>query len=268
MIVFSHANSFSAGTYRRLFEGWRAAGQEVVAVERYGHGLEQPIGSNWRGMTQQLLALIDSLPAPRVWLVGHSMGGFLSLIAAGLRPKRVHGIVLLDAPIVSGWKSGMVAVMKATGQMHRIPIAAGAMRRRNRWASLEDVHAHFSQKPQFAAWHPEVLRDYVETGTEVDPHDGTGMARRLSFRRDVESVIYATTPHWLVPFLHRHPLGGPVAFIGGRNSREMKQAGLAATRRITHGRISWLDGSHLFPFELPDETAREVLGWIKRLEGL
>jgi len=268
MIVFSHANSFAAGTYRRLFDGWRAAGQKVVAIERYAHAFGHPIGSNWRGMTQQLLTLIDSVPIPRVWLVGHSMGGYISLIAAGLRPERVRGIILLDSPIMSGWKSGIVAIMKVAGQMHRIPLVSMAERRRDRWASKEEAHRYFSEKPVFAAWHPEVLRDYVETGTESDPADNTGTARRLTFRRDVESSIYTTVPHWLVPFLRRHPLGGPVAFIGGRHSNEIKRAGLAATRRFTHGHISWLDGSHLFPFEHPDDTVREVLGWMSRLENL
>ena len=32
-IVFSHANSFPASTYRTLFDGWRAAGYEVFAVD-------------------------------------------------------------------------------------------------------------------------------------------------------------------------------------------------------------------------------------------
>lgn len=268
MIVFSHANSFGAGTYRRLLEGWRATGQEVVAIESYGHDAGHAIGRNWRGMTQQLLALIDSVPVPRVWLVGHSMGGYLSLIAAGQRPDRVRGIVLLDSPVISGWKSGIVAMVKAARQMHRIPQASVAARRRNRWPSMEAAHKHFSDKPIFAAWHPEVLRDYVETGTDSDPTDETGMTRRLSFRREVESAIYATVPHWLVPYLRRHPPGGPVAFIGGRHSDVIARLGLAATRRITHGRISWLDGSHLFPFEHPDETVREVLGWMSRLEAV
>ena len=36
-IVFSHANGFPAGTYRQLFEAWRAAGFTVHAVEKFGH---------------------------------------------------------------------------------------------------------------------------------------------------------------------------------------------------------------------------------------
>ena len=37
MIVFSHANSYGASTYRRLFDGWRAAGHEVAAVEHFNY---------------------------------------------------------------------------------------------------------------------------------------------------------------------------------------------------------------------------------------
>lgn len=267
MIIFSHANSYGAGTYRRLFSGFKAAGHEVAAVARYGHDSRYPVGRNWRGMTSELIALIDSVGDERVWLVGHSMGGYLSLIAAGQRPERLHGIVLLDSPILSGWKSGLISVLKAAGQMRRLSPAAVSIKRRDRWPSSEHVQRHFSVKPLFACWHPDVLRDYVETGTEPDPGEPAGSARRLSFHREIESAIYATLPHWLDAYLHRHPPGAPVAFVGGRHSREIRQVGLAATRRLTQGRLSWMEGSHLFPFERPDETVAEVLDWIARLRA-
>jgi len=268
VIIFSHANGFGAGTYTRLIEGWRTLGEEVRAVESYGHDPNHPIGRNWRGMTHQLLELIDSAGDSRIWLVGHSMGGYLSLIAGGQRPNRVRGIVLLDSPVISGWRSGVVALTKAVGQMYRVSPAAVATTRRDHWASIEDAHRHFLEKKVFAAWHPEVLRSYIETGTEPDPADPTGTSRRLTFHRNVEAEIYATVPHWLIPYLRRHPLGGPVAFIGGRHSDVVRQAGLNATRRITHGRISSMAGSHLFPLEHPDETVQEVLNWISKLEAV
>lgn len=266
MIVFSHANSYSAATYRQLFDGWRAAGHEVAAVEHFGHDAQFPVDRSWRGMTHQLTTLIDSLPQPRLWLVGHSMGGYLSLLAAGQRPARVRGIVLLDSPIVYGWKAGLVAVVKAAGQMRRVSPAAVAVRRRDRWQNLDEVRRHFAAKPMFARWHPDILDDYVRFGTEQDPADGAGTSRRLSFRPEIEAEIYSTVPHRLVPYLRLHPPGGPIAFVGGRRSRELRQVGLAATRRVAQGRISWLDGSHLFPFERPAETVREVLDWMQRLD--
>jgi surfactin synthase thioesterase subunit len=64
-----------------------------------------------------------------------------------------------------------------------------------------------------------------------------------------------------------HPPGAPVAVVAGTQSREVRQAGLGATRRITRGRISWIEGTHLFPFERPQETVQEVLRWMQHLEA-
>ena len=266
MIVFSHANSYGASTYRRLFEGWRAAGHEIAAVEHFGHDAQYPVDRRWHGMTQQLTALIDSLAAPKVWLVGHSMGGYLSLLAAGQRPRRVRGIIVLDAPIIHGWKSGLIGVVKAAGQMPRVSPAAGALRRRDRWSDLGEVRSHFAAKPMFARWHPEVLDDYVRHGTEPDPADAGGAARRLRFRPFIEAEIYSTVPHRLEAYLRTHPPGGPIAFIAGTRSREVGQVGLSATRKLTRGRISYVEGTHLFPFEKPEETTAAVLEWINLLD--
>ena len=43
--------------------------------------------------------------------------------------------------------------------------------------------------------------------------------------------------------------------------------GLAATQRIAQGRISWIEGTHLFPFEQPGKTVDAVLDWMARLDG-
>jgi hypothetical protein len=80
---------------------------------------------------------------------------------------------------------------------------------------------------------PTMLDDYVRHGTEPDPADAAGAARRLSFRPEIEAEIYSTVPHRLVPYLRTHPPGGPIAFIAGTRSREVGQVGLAATRGLT-----------------------------------
>ncbi|RYY99810.1 MAG: alpha/beta hydrolase, partial [Comamonadaceae bacterium] len=58
--------------------------------------------------------------------------------------------------------------------------------------------------------------------------------------------------------LQRHPLRCPVAFIGGLQSAEMKQVGLGMTTKVTAGRMSMMDGSHLFPMEKPIATAAAI----------
>ena len=94
-IAFSHANGFPAGTYRLLFETWRAAGYRVIAVERFGHDPAHPVSSNWPNLRDQLIALVlRESPGESVHFVGHSMGGYLSLLAACKRPALARSLVL------------------------------------------------------------------------------------------------------------------------------------------------------------------------------
>ncbi|MDH6593651.1 surfactin synthase thioesterase subunit [Variovorax sp. TBS-050B] len=65
--------------------------------------------------------------------------------------------------------------------------------------------------------------------------------------------------------LRKHPLQCKAAFIGGRQSVEMKQVGMAMTEQVTKGRITMLDGSHLFPMEKPLATAAAIEASLRNL---
>jgi pimeloyl-ACP methyl ester carboxylesterase len=266
-IVFSHANGFPASTYRSLFDAWRAAGFSVHAIEKFGHDPLYPVTSNWPHLRDQLTHFIDHVVGSPAHLVGHSMGGYLSLLAAARRPDLARSVVLLDSPLVSGWKASVLRFSQATGIGERFSPAHASRRRRQHWPSAKAAFEHFAAKPAFARWAPGVLRDYIACGVEAET-DGTSASakrQRLSFRRDIETAIYSSLPHHLPRLLRAHPLPCPVAYIGGTHSHEGKLAGLQATEGLTHGRLSMLEGSHLFPMEKPAETAAEVLRWITLL---
>jgi pimeloyl-ACP methyl ester carboxylesterase len=253
-LVFSHANGFPAGTYRVLFERWRAAGWQVHALEKFGHDPRYPVTSNWPRLRDQLIDFIAAEAGGPAFLVGHSLGGMLSLLAACKRPELARGVVMLDSPVVAGWRGHSVQVAKATGLMPRVSPGKVSRKRRHEWPSRQAVLEHYAAKSKFARWDPQVLADYVACGTEeVD-----GRAR-LAFRREVETRIYDTLPHHLSTVLRRHPPHCPVAFLAGTRSAEIRQAGLAATRALAKERFAWIEGTHLYPMERPDATADEVL---------
>lgn len=253
-IVFSHANSFPAGTYRRIFEAWRAAGFEVHAIEKFGHDPRFPVTSNWPHLRAQLIDFIEREVKRPAYLVGHSLGGFLSVMAASKRPDLACGVVMLDSPILSGWKAGALQIAKATGAGERFSPAHVSKRRRQHWDSSEAAHAHFASKPVFARWAPGVLADYIAAGTETH-----GTQQRLGFHREIETAIYNTLPHHIDRVLRAHPLQCELAFVRGTESAEVRQVGMHATERLAKGRIEAVAGSHLFPFERPAETAAMVL---------
>jgi len=266
-IAFSHANGFPAGTYRLLFEHWRAAGYEVIAVERFGHDPAYPVTSNWPHLRDQLIHAIElQAPGRPVHLVGHSLGGYLSLLAACKRPDLARSLVLVDSPVVTGWRAHSVQVMKAGGLMKRLSPGRVSQRRRWQWPSAQAAWEHFAGKAAFARWQPEVLRDYIRAGMEPDPEAGPD-AVRLAFARDIETRIYNTLPHHLGRVLQRHPPQCPATYLAGTRSAEGRQVGLAATRALVHERLHWLEGSHLFPMEKPLDTAAAVLAALAASAG-
>lgn len=260
VIHFSHANGFPASTYRTIFAEL-SDDYALRYIERIGHDHRYPVTSDWPHLAQELLEDIDRRYDGPVWLVGHSLGGFVSLMAALKQPHRVRGVVMLDSPVIAGWRANVLRVAQWTGIDERLSPAAATRTRRTRWASRDEAWRHFHSKPAFARWDERVLSDYIDFGIpQVEP-DGT---RALAFDRDIEYRIYRTLPRTLGARL-AHGAGVPVGFIAGTQSKEIRQVGLAATERVTHGRIEWIEGSHLFPMERPIETARAIQRMLRRL---
>jgi pimeloyl-ACP methyl ester carboxylesterase len=225
-------------------------------VDKFGHDPDYPVTDNWPQLVQQLHDVaareVERHGEP-AFLVGHSLGGFLSLMCAARHPSLARGVLLVDSPLLGGWKATALGAMKRTQLVGSISPGRVSRKRKNRWPTQEDAFEHFRHKKAFAQWDEQVLRDYVAHCT----HDEDG-ERVLSFDRDVETAIYNTLPDNLDRLLKRHPLRCNVAFIGGRDSEEMKQVGTAMTVQVTRGRMMMLDGSHLFPMEKPVATAAAI----------
>jgi pimeloyl-ACP methyl ester carboxylesterase len=87
----------------------------------------------------------------------------------------------------------------------------------------------------------------------------------LVFDRAVETAIYDGLPHTLERQLRLHPPRCPVHFIGGTESEELRRVGLTLTNRVTRGRLTMLEGSHLFPMEKPVATAAAIEAAIRAM---
>jgi pimeloyl-ACP methyl ester carboxylesterase len=261
-IIFSHGNSFPASTYKVMLDSLRQRGFAVDAVEMYGHDPQYPVTNNWPHLVQQLADFArekqgDGEPA---FLVGHSLGGILSLMCAARHPELARGVVLIDSPVIGGWRATTLGLAKRTPLIGSLSPGRISQKRRNHWPNAEAALENFQHKKAFARWDLQVLRDYIAHGT----HDENGQ-RVLSFDRDVETAIYNSLPHKLDSLLKRHPLKCPAAFIGGTHSAEMRQAGMELTQQVVKGRMMMLDGSHLVPMEKPLATAAAIEATLRNL---
>ncbi len=262
-VIFSHGNSFPASTYNLVLDNLRARGFGVSAIDKYGHDSAYPVSNNWPHLVQQLADFAQAHLATTgepAYLVGHSLGGLLSLMCAIKHPALAKGVLLLDSPILGGWRATTVGLAKKTALMRSISPGRVSQSRRMHWPDKAAALAHFQHKKAFAKWDPQVLADYIAHGT----HEQDGQ-QVLAFSRDVETAIYNTIPDKIESMLKRHPLKCPVAFIGGTHSREMRLGGMGNLPQITKGRLMMLDGSHLFPMEKPLAAAAAVEAALRNL---
>jgi len=257
LLHFTHGNSYPAGAYVRLLEDL-GRDFDVRVSPMLGHDPRHPLDDNWHALVEELTAQIERYDKPAI-LVGHSLGGALSLLAAWRRPELARCVVMLDSPVVAGWRALAWRLAKTLGLGHRLSPGATAARRRNTWPSRKAAFDHFIAKPMFQAWAPGALDDYLQHGLVPHP-DGV----QLRFSRDVEARIYATLPHDMGRIL-RAPFPVPVGFIAGTDSEELRQAGMAGTRKLVGNKLSMIEGTHLYPMEKPAMTAQLTREMIQRL---
>ncbi len=225
----------------------------------HAHNPNYPVRDGWHEL---MLELADELQAQYdrpVILVGHSFGGMLSLMLAKARPELVRCVVMLDSPVVAGWRARLLRAAKSIGIDKKFSPARFSEKRRKFWPDAESAYQHYASKPMFAAWAPGVLRDYLDSG--LDPH---AQGVTLRFTRETETAVYSSLPDH-VGALVRHGVPVPVGFIGGSESVECRQAGMAATRRLVGRHLTLLPGGHLFPMESPAAAAQAVHQMIQSL---
>ncbi|MBE0615871.1 MAG: alpha/beta hydrolase [Burkholderiales bacterium] len=248
ILHFSHANGFPAASYHK-FLGDLESDFRIGSINCIGHDPAYPVTDGWPHLLAQLIDhLVAHYRTPVVGM-GHSLGGYLTFMAAVQRPELFKCIILLDAPISGHFKGTAFGMLKRLGMVDRITPARATRERRRDWTSTEEMIAHFGRRKIFRDFDPDCLRDYAERGAARE-----GGRVRLLFDPEIEYQIYRSVPHDLVYYCNRLKL--PAGFIGGRHSNVLKQVGLANTRR--NFRVKRIEGGHLFPFERPQAAAEAV----------
>jgi pimeloyl-ACP methyl ester carboxylesterase len=251
-LLFAHATGFHARCWDQVIREF--PGRRAVAIDLRGHGRsdkpEPPY--HWRWFARDVAAVAEQLDLSGAIGIGHSMGGHSIVEAAAMRPAAFSSLLLVDPTIFEAVYYGMPTRHDASF----------IGRRRNQWKSWEEMFERFRNRPPFAQWRTEVLRDYCEFG--VLPR---GEEYVLACPPQVEASIYAASNepeanlYALIPGIRQ-----PVTVIRGGHPWSLDSFDLTASptalglaAQFPHGRDVLLEGrSHYIPMETPEIVAREI----------
>ncbi|HEY3283640.1 MAG TPA: alpha/beta fold hydrolase [Armatimonadota bacterium] len=194
------------------------------------------------GVAAVVVGLLDALGLPSVTLVGHSMGGGISLATAVLHPKRVSGLVLMGA-------AALDQPVPPAIRYARLPLAAWAIRLMPpAWLALGYLDAY--HRPQRDT--RDVVRAYVSSLRSGRGPEGYVRAAR-ALRYDRFRTIAERIPSVCCPTLLLHGARDRVVppWVPERLSHEIPQARLTLLPEV----------GHMPQEETPSEVARLLSAW-------
>ena len=221
-----------------------------------------PDGQTWRDLAADMLADLERVADGPVIGAGHSLGGIMTLYCAVQRPDLFRGVALLEPTIMSRQLMPLIWAARRLGLEDRSPIARGAARRRERFASVDEARARYQSRSIFADFTPAALEGYLEGGLRPDPDGGV----QLAWPRAWEAHIFAQVPVDTWDALRR--LRVPLLIVRASRSDTLLPGPWAELkRRLPHARLVELAGSHMLPMERPELLAETVLEWIATVDG-
>ena len=250
---FVHATGFHARCWDQVVAN--LPGQRCIAVDMRGHGLsaKPPPPYPWANFGEDVAGLLRALGLRDAIGVGHSKGGFAVTWAAAEVPGAFRALLLIDPVILAQEAYGMA---RGTGEHF-------AAKRRNAWASPEEMVTRFASRSPFDRWQPAVLRDYCRYGLVPD---AAGDGYILACPPEIEAAAYASSAGSLAIYERIPKVGVPVRVlrapqVDGGPAANMSGSptwpGLAAA--FPHGEDMLLpDFTHFIPMEDPAFVASQI----------
>ncbi|MEH6591913.1 MAG: alpha/beta hydrolase [Halioglobus sp.] len=260
-LLFAHANGFPPGSYRKFLEPI----QGHASVAAYKH---RPLWStrvprrrlNWNYLADDMIATIKACYSEPVWLMGHSMGGVISMIAATKAPERICGLILID-PVFISTRRTLAMRLAPRAKVQQMPMIKKTLNRPNRFPDHQAAFDFHRSKRPYAGVSDEVLWDYIRAGLRGADNGEL----ELAFSREWEALVYESVP-WVWGRLAR--VRQPTLGLRGEESDTLSPEALARWARIQRkAELHNCQGGHLLPMEQPASTAQYVIDFLQRQSG-
>ncbi len=249
-LIFLHATDFIPWLWHPLAREL-AAHFRIIVPSLCGHrdGDPEKGGLDWAMLAADTVRLCSALRLQKPYLVGHSMGGTVHVIAHALHGLSAAGMVLIE-PI-------FLPPQFYLGRMNVSdhPLAVKALRRTNYWSNRAEAMAYLLSRSLFQSWDREMLDLYLNHGmTEAQ---GGGLQLACSPQREAALFMGGRQfDPW--PLLPR--IACPVLLIEGEKSDTASFVDFGRICSLIPGctRRRVKEAGHLVPMEKPREVTRLI----------
>ncbi|MEQ8263079.1 alpha/beta hydrolase [Pseudohaliea sp.] len=258
-VLFAHANGYPPASYRQFLERLTGSCRVVAVRHRPLWGAPEPPAGRlrWSAFAEDLLDTARATGLERPWLLGHSMGGTIGLLAAGREAERFRGLLLMD-PVFLPTRLVLATRLTPRRRLERMPMIRRTLGRPQHFADEEAAFDFYRGKRAFRGFDDEALADYVAASCK--PAAGGGV--ELAFPAAWEAAIYASAP-LVWPRLARLRL--PTLGLRGEHSDTLTKSMFLRWRRLQPtAALHSCPGGHLFPLEHPAQAAQRVLDFLAR----
>ncbi|ACL25394.1 alpha/beta fold hydrolase [Chloroflexus aggregans] len=260
LIHIAPANGFPPEAYVPLAAGLAPLGRIIGYRPRplRVDGDAEP-GGTWRDLAAELITDLQAVASQPVIGIGHSLGGILTLYAAVARPDLFQGLVLIDPVLFRRRLQVLIWLLRKSGQGYRFPLAQGALRRRDHFASIDEARQRWQGRGVFADFTPDALEGYLNGG--LRPH---GNGYTLAWPKRWESHIFASSPIDAWRDLRR--LQRPLLIVRGTRSELITDSVWKRLQRVVpHAALAEVEAGHMVPMERPADVTAIVADWVQRL---
>jgi lipase len=250
-LLFAHATGFHGRVWDQIVRMF--PGRHCLAVDFRGHGRSSKPDPpyRWPSFGRDLAALAERLEVEDAIGIGHSMGGHSVVSAMLQRPATFRALCLVDPTIFPRAYYGQAPLD-----------ARFILKRRNTWRSPQEMFERFRNRPPFALWREEVLRDYCDYGLLARGGEfvlacpPAVEASIYEHSKAPESDLYPGIPSIAIPVvvMRAGTAQGPVVL---EPTGSPAAPDLAA--QFPRGRDVLLrERSHFIPMEAPEQVAEEI----------
>ncbi len=225
-----------------------AQSHRVIAVDRPGSGYSTYDGAfpDLHGQARMIAALIEALSLGPVTLVGHSLGGALSLALVTTRPDLVAKLALV-APLT-------LPTDTMPPHFAILTIRAAWLRRLIAWTVIAPAGLLAGLARQSPVFAPDAMPpDFASRG------GGALLFRPSAF--DAASRDLQTVPAALATIVAAYPtIDRPVHVLFGTGDQILNPTlhGETFATRVASARCDLIPGGHMLPFTHPETTAQWI----------